>query len=72
VEAFFLDGGRNAAMREPDLWTNCAEALELSVEGNRLIAHQVARLVGTLWRRMTNAFDGLPRGLRQQQQLPPT
>ncbi len=29
-------------MSEPDFWTQSAEAMELTVEGNRLIAQEVA------------------------------
>ncbi len=52
-------------MQEPNFWTNCAEAMELSVEGNRLIAHEVADLVSNLWKRAVRSFYGLRHGLRQ-------
>jgi hypothetical protein len=55
-------------MHEPDFWTNNAEALELSIEGNRLIARELAELVRDgwlrLWRLIAVAANGL--GLARQ------
>ncbi len=39
-------------MQEPDFWTTSAEAMELTIEGNRLIAREIADLVITLWHRL--------------------
>ncbi len=58
-------------MHEPDFWSNCAEAMELSIEGNRLIAREVAELVTDLWKRAVRSFDGLLQGLGRHQHLPP-
>jgi hypothetical protein len=37
-------------MHEPDFWSQCAEAMELSIEGRRLIAEEVASVAHELWR----------------------
>jgi hypothetical protein len=58
-------------MHEPNFWSSCADAMELSVEGNRLIAREVADLVSGLWKRALRSFDGLLSGLGQHQHLPP-
>jgi hypothetical protein len=47
---------RNATMHEPDFWTQTAEAMELTIEGNRLIAQEIAALVRDLWHRVGNAL----------------
>jgi hypothetical protein len=39
-------------MNEPDFWTSYGQAMELRVEGNRLIAQQIATWVRGLWRRV--------------------
>lgn len=39
-------------MHEPDFWTCCAESMEMSIEGNRLIAAEIAWGFQTLWRRI--------------------
>jgi hypothetical protein len=62
---------RNANMHESDFWTNCAEAMELSIEGNRLIAREIADLLRGLWQRSLRSFDGVIRGLGQHRHLPP-
>jgi hypothetical protein len=43
-------------MHEPDFWTNCANAMELSIEGNRLIAREIGGLARDLWRRLGQAL----------------
>jgi hypothetical protein len=42
-------------MHEPDFWTQSAEAMELTIEGNRLIAREIATLVRDLWHRMVRS-----------------
>ncbi|HEX3575882.1 MAG TPA: hypothetical protein VHU42_14870 [Rhodopila sp.] len=39
-------------MNETNFWTQSAEAMELTIEGNRLIAREVADLARNLWNRM--------------------
>ena len=56
---------RNAHMHEPDLWTDYAEAMRMSLEGNRVIARELAGLAGNIWRKATHAFEGLLHGLGQ-------
>ena len=58
-------------MHEPDFWTNQAEAMEMSIEGNRLIAQEIADLARNLWHRAVHSFDGLVRRSGQYHQLPP-
>jgi len=43
-------------MHEPDFWTNCADAMELSIEGNRLIAREIGGLARDLWHRLGQAL----------------
>jgi hypothetical protein len=62
---------RNTDMHEPDFWTNCAEAMEMSIEGNRLIAHEIADLFRGLWQRSVRSLDVAIRGLGQHRHLPP-
>jgi hypothetical protein len=46
-------------MHEPDFWTNDAEALELTIEGNRLIVREIAEFARQLWLRTMRALDGV-------------
>jgi hypothetical protein len=62
---------RNVNMQEPDFWTSYAEAMELSIEGNRLIAKEIADALRTGWQRTVSALDGAMRGLGQHRHLPP-
>ena len=39
-------------MHEPDVWTRSTEAMELTIEGNRLIAREIAQLARNLSHRM--------------------
>lgn len=45
-------------MSEPDFWTQSAEAMELTVEGNRLIAQEVAAFARDLWHRLGRSLVG--------------
>jgi hypothetical protein len=45
-------------MQEPDFWTQTAEAMELTIEGNRLIAQEIAALAHSLWQRAGHAVTG--------------
>jgi hypothetical protein len=58
-------------MNKPDFWTSYAEAMEMSLEGNRLIAHEIAELAGNLWRRAGRSLNGLLQSLGHQEHLPP-
>jgi hypothetical protein len=71
VEASVSTDERNADMRESDFWNNYAEAMELSVEGNRLIAREIAGLFRGLWQRAARALDGVAHGAGQHRHLPP-
>jgi hypothetical protein len=58
-------------MHESNFWASYAEAMELSVEGNRLIAREIAELARGLWQRAVRSFDGLIHGAGQHRHLPP-
>jgi hypothetical protein len=58
-------------MHEPDFWTSYAEAMEMSLEGNRLIAQEIAELAGNLWHRAVRSFNALLQSLGHQEHLPP-
>ncbi len=56
-------------MHEPDFWTQSAEAMEMTIEGNRLIAQEIAAFARDLWQRMSRSLVGyLSAGHRH---LPP-
>jgi hypothetical protein len=56
-------------MYESDLWTQSAEAMELSIEGNRLIARELAELAHDLWHRIGRSLAGLVTA--EHRHLPP-
>ncbi|WP_158931481.1 hypothetical protein [Acidisphaera sp. S103] len=58
-------------MNKPNFWTDYADALELSVEGNRLIAQEIVGLGRGLWHSVVRLLDGVVRNLGQHQHLPP-
>jgi hypothetical protein len=69
VEASFPKSmERNMSMHEPDFWTNCAEAMEMSIEGDRLIVREIADALHGLLRRAVRSVEGLLHGPRH---LPP-
>jgi hypothetical protein len=58
-------------MHEPDFWTNASDAMELRIEGNRLIAQAVGDLSRSVWRRMVQVLDETLRSSGKHQHLPP-
>jgi hypothetical protein len=56
-------------MYESDFWTQSAEAMELTIEGNRLIAQEIAALARDLWHRAGRALANQLSA--QHRQLPP-
>lgn len=46
-------------MHEPDFWTQSAEAMELSIEGNRLIARELGELMRGMWRKLGHGVQRL-------------
>jgi hypothetical protein len=56
-------------MHEPDFWTNYADAMELSIEGNRLIAREIAEMARDLWHRMGRSLAAMMR--TEHRHLPP-
>ena len=57
-------------MHKSDFWATHAEAMEMSLEGNRLIAREIAELARGLWHRAVRSFDGLIHSLGQHRHLP--
>jgi hypothetical protein len=58
-------------MHESNYWASYAEAMELSVEGNRLIAREIAELARGVWQRIVRSFDEAIHTLGQHRHLPP-
>ncbi len=58
-------------MHEPDFWSQCADAMEQSIEGRRLIGVEVADVAGKFWRDTVRWFDGLIHRLDERRHLPP-
>ena len=58
-------------MHEPDFWTSYAEAMEMYIEGNRLIAQEIADVARNLWHRAVRSFDNLIHASGRHQHLPP-
>ncbi len=56
-------------MQEPEFWAASAEAMELTIEGNRLIAREIADLVATLWHRLRSALTAMMTS--EHRHLPP-
>jgi hypothetical protein len=48
-------------MNEHGFWDDCAEAHRLAIEGNRLIAQEIAEGIRGLWRRVMRWLDVGPR-----------
>lgn len=46
-------------MHESALWTNCANARELSIDGNRLIGREIGELAADLWPRLGHARSAM-------------
>ncbi len=58
-------------MHEPNFWTASAEAMEMSIEGKRLIAAKIADLLRNAWRRCVIAAGNVMDGLGKHGHLPP-
>jgi hypothetical protein len=56
-------------MHEHDFWTQSAEAMEMTIEGNRLIARELADLARNLWHRTGRALVTMLSA--EYRQLPP-
>jgi hypothetical protein len=56
-------------MQHPDFWTQSGQAMELIIEGNRIIAQAIARSARELWHRLGNAIAGL--WAAESRHLPP-
>lgn len=46
-------------MQEPDFWAASAEAMELTIEGNRLIAREIAGLLRNVWHRLRTGLTAM-------------
>ncbi|WP_428490379.1 hypothetical protein [Rhodopila sp.] len=51
-------------MHKSDFWTDWANAMELSVQGNRVIAREIGELAERLWRRLGRGVSGAVGGAR--------
>ena len=71
MEPSFRAVERNAFMHESDFWTNCADAMEMSIEGNRLIANELAELAHDSWCRLKRLVGTLHRAIHEHRHLPP-
>lgn len=50
-------------MHDYDYWDECADALELSIQGNRLIVREIVDAIGSAWHRLLRWVAGsVPRG----------
>ena len=58
-------------MHDADFWTQCAEAMELQIEGRRLIAAEIADLARQLWRDAANRLDAMIHTGHRGRRLPP-
>lgn len=58
-------------MSNANFWSDYADAMEMSVEGNRLIAQEIVELGRGLLRGVVRSLDGIVRNLGQHQHLPP-
>jgi hypothetical protein len=58
-------------MHEPNFWASSADAMEMSVEGNRLIAREIASLFRGIWHRSIRLLDEVMLRLGQHGHLPP-
>jgi hypothetical protein len=56
-------------MQEPDFWTASAETMALTIEGNRLIAREMADMLRRLWRRVGLALAVMMHS--EHRHLPP-
>jgi hypothetical protein len=48
---------RVPSMHDRDFWTNCADAMEMSIEGDRLIAREIADAARRLYRWSIKSFQ---------------
>ncbi len=58
-------------MHPTEFWTTSADALEMSIEGNRLIAQQIADFAGSCWHQVTRSWHSLIHGHGHHRHLPP-
>ncbi|MBS0640681.1 MAG: hypothetical protein U1E70_27445 [Acetobacteraceae bacterium] len=58
-------------MHEPDFWTQCAEAMEQTIEGRRLIANELADLASRAWHTVSHKLESAIHGLDNRPHLPP-
>jgi hypothetical protein len=54
---------------QSNFWTDSAKAMELTVEGNRLIAQELAQLARDLWQRLGRALVAMLSA--EHRHLPP-
>ena len=60
---------KEVTMNEPNFWTQSAEAMQLTIGGNRLIAREIAELARDLWHRLTRSVVAMLSA--EHRHLPP-
>jgi len=58
-------------MNSGKFWSDHADAMELSVEGNRLIAQEIVKLARDLWHGAVRSLDRALQNVGQHPHLPP-
>ncbi|HEY4175149.1 MAG TPA: hypothetical protein VGM42_19120 [Rhodopila sp.] len=58
-------------MSKGNFWADYADSMELSVEGNRLIAQEIVDLGRGLWQRAVRSIDRALQNVGQHPHLPP-
>jgi hypothetical protein len=56
---------------DQSIWVNYAQAMELTFEGNRLIAREIAAGAGRLWRTVKLRSGAMARWQSRDRHLPP-
>jgi hypothetical protein len=56
-------------MQEPSFWTQSADAMEMTIEGNRLIAEEIAGGLRGFWHRFGHAMVAMLSA--EHRHLPP-
>ena len=56
-------------MYKSDFWTQSAEAMEMTIEGNRLIARGIAQWANDLWHRLQHSLTTMLSA--EHRHLPP-
>ncbi len=58
-------------MRERSYWDDCAEAMELTIEGNRLIVGEIAECIREQWHAAMHRVAEIVHRVPNARHLPP-